>query len=796
MKRRKSLNSKILYTTTGIVLLLAVILVLLMTYFMGTLTENILLGTLPTMAKTASQSVEGNLHILGDRIFTFRSTAVFANEASTLEERQAVLERAKSGIEFVWIALYSPDGALLTGSGNSPTDLAGTPLLASMQNTVNLVIDDTQADTQSGQPEIVMGAPLTKRVGDDTIITGYLVGSYKYDVLNDVLSNINIGSSGTAFIINDDGKYMAHRDITSVSAEKSIWDDLGSGDDVKSLVAAITDGRTGAMRVNGAHGPAYFCYAPVRGTNWALAITAPRSDFTSDMHRAILTSSIITLVLLVLVIVFFSLFTKKTLTTPLRLLTDNASELAHGRTTTTLPQNLVQRSDEIGSLSEAFTNMTNAINAMITDTNTMVLAAEDGNLSVRADAERHEGDYRKIIAGLNQTIDLLVRPIYTTAHVLGEMEKGNLSIRIEDDVQGDLLTLKNSINGTLSSIQGYISEVSENLQALAAGDLSVQITSDFHGEFVKLKNAINEISASLSDVMANIHKSADMVAAGTQQVFHSAQEASSGAMRQEASIEELLSMISAITEETQRTAAHANQTNKAVHTAKQFGEDGRSSMQNMQLAMQEINESSNNISKIIKVIDDLAFQTNILALNAAVEAARAGSYGKGFAVVAEEVRNLAAKSATAAKDTSDLIEGSIGKAEAGTAIANGTFGALGNILNSVDQVSEIVYQIATASNNQAQELSQINNEINQLSSGVQANSAHAQITTEEAQKLADQANLLKSLVGRFHLGHRASGRPLALGDGSTQKSSQTRRSLPPTPPHAAPPYINDDFGKY
>jgi methyl-accepting chemotaxis protein len=201
--------------------------------------------------------------------------------------------------------------------------------------------------------------------------------------------------------------------------------------------------------------------------------------------------------------------------------------------------------------------------------------------------------------------------------------------------------------------------------------------------------------------------------------------------------------------QTKNNAVNANQANRISEEAKEDAVRGNDQMKELQEAIRDINESSANIGKIIKVIDEIAFQTNILALNAAVEAARAGIHGKGFGVVAEEVRSLAAKSADAAKETTSLIEGSMKKTEAGTRIADATAEALGNIVVSVEKTVELMREIAEASNYQATAVGEINRGIEQMSHVVQTNSATAEESAAATEELSSQAELLKTMVDRF-----------------------------------------------
>jgi methyl-accepting chemotaxis protein len=331
------------------------------------------------------------------------------------------------------------------------------------------------------------------------------------------------------------------------------------------------------------------------------------------------------------------------------------------------------------------------------------------------------------------------------------------------DYQGDHAAIKVALNGTLDALAGYVEEIAQVLTEMANSNLDVAITGDYRGDFAPIKQALNLIVDSFNELLSEMNSAAEQVAAGSRQVSDGSQALSQGTTEQASSIEQLNASITEIAAQTKQNAINANEANDLAGKARGNAVEGNGQMKHMVRAMSEINESSTNISKIIKVIDEIAFQTNILALNAAVEAARAGQHGKGFAVVAEEVRNLAARSANAAKETTALIEGSIQKVSAGTRIADDTAKALDQIVNDVSRAADLVGAIAVASNEQATGIAQVNQGVEQVSSVVQANSATSEESAATSEELSSQADLLKNLISRFRLrkagqfpGHRMS----------------------------------------
>jgi methyl-accepting chemotaxis protein len=493
-------------------------------------------------------------------------------------------------------------------------------------------------------------------------------------------------------------------------------------------------------------------------------------------------------------------------------------------------------------LTQNLIEMTGNLKQLITDIQMLAEAAQAGHWSMRVDAAQHNGDYQKIVSGINNTLDAVIKPVNEAQHVLKKIAVNDFTEKLQPDkyqghfkelaetvnevqahllhlqevaermAQGDTTWLENfkkiarhsnqdrllpafilmmqNIEKMLAEAEqlaaaavrgdlkrrgdaaqfegGYrqlieefnqaldanikpVDEASAVLQKFAAGNLNVEIKGVYQGDHALLTQALNQAIASFNEVLANIDNTAVQVAAGAQQVADSSQIMSQAASEQAVTTEKMTASLTEIELQTKQNAENATRANELALNAQKQAVDGDAQMQKMLEAMTMINDSSTNISKIIKVIEEIAFQTNILALNAAVEAARAGQYGKGFAVVAGEVRNLAARSATAAKETTALIKDSIQRVAVGSQIVTETAQSFDKIMASITQTTTLAGDIASASNEQADVITQVNLGMNQIAAVTQTNTATTEESAAASEELAAHAEQLKKMVLRFKL---------------------------------------------
>ena len=350
-------------------------------------------------------------------------------------------------------------------------------------------------------------------------------------------------------------------------------------------------------------------------------------------------------------------------------------------------------------------------------------------------------------------IRLIKTPISEIESAAIRMAEGDLDVEISYTSEDELGVLADQVRRLIHKLQVIIDDENKFLAKMAAGDFTVDSVceEEYTGGFHPLLVSFRGIGDKLNDTMLQINQSSAQVASGSEQVSSGAQALSQGTAEQASSVEELAATINEISSKVKQNADNAQQANAKAGTISTEMNVSNEKMQLMIQAMEDITHCSNEISKIIKTIEDIAFQTNILALNAAVEAARAGTAGKGFAVVADEVRSLASKSAESSKNTSALIENSLKAVENGTRIADETAQSLYQVVNGVNEMTAIIGQISEASSAQAHSISQVTLGIDQISSVVQTNSATAQESAAASEQLSSQSQVLRDLLSKFKL---------------------------------------------
>ncbi|NCD32213.1 MAG: HAMP domain-containing protein [Spartobacteria bacterium] len=362
--------------------------------------------------------------------------------------------------------------------------------------------------------------------------------------------------------------------------------------------------------------------------------------------------------------------------------------------------------DYFASINQTLHTTMEAINLLVEDTSVLAAAGAHGQLSKRVDSTTHHGSYRAVVEGVNSLLDQVVKPL---------------------------------------------NEAGSVLEAAARGDLTPRMNGDYHGDFALLQNNLNITFDSLSDALSNVTSVVQEVSNGADEINAASQSLSKGTIVQASSLEEISSSLSQIASQAKNNAENATESTRLSQEASTAAEAGSVKMKDVVTAMQSIYNHSQQVAKIIKVIDDIAFQTNLLALNAAVEAARAGVHGKGFAVVADEVRNLAGRSAKAAKETASLIEASDSGVKNGMKIAEETAASFVNIVDHIAKTAHIIKEIAEASSEQAEGVAQVNEGLGLVDQVTQQNTASAEETSSAVEVLFAQARELQSLVQHFTL---------------------------------------------
>jgi len=438
-----------------------------------------------------------------------------------------------------------------------------------------------------------------------------------------------------------------------------------------------------------------------------------------------------------------------------------------------------------------------AVNLLVADADALVQAAQIGKLGTRADAARHQGDFRRIVEGVNGTLDAVIGPLTAAATCVDQIARGSIPPRITAGYQGDFARLRDNlntcidavnrlvadadalvqaavagklsvraaaaehqgdfrrivegVNRTLDAVVAPVNEATQVLERLAHRDLRARATGDWRGDHARLQEAINATAAALHDSMAQVATAVDQVSGAAQQIAASAQAVASGASEQAATLESTTGSLATVSGMVRQSTDHSQQANALAQAARSAAAEGAQAVEEMQGAMVRARSAAEGTSQIIRDVSDIAFQTNLLALNAAVEAARAGEAGRGFAVVAEEVRSLAQRAKEAASKTEELIRQSVKEAGAGETAARRVADKLGQIVGGSEKVTAIIGEIAAAAQEQQRGIEQVRGAVHEMDKVIQQNAASAEQSSAAAAELSGESERLAEMVGSFHL---------------------------------------------
>jgi len=422
-----------------------------------------------------------------------------------------------------------------------------------------------------------------------------------------------------------------------------------------------------------------------------------------------------------------------------------------------------QYNGDFNALKNNLNTCIDAVNALVSDAAMLSKAAIEGRLETRADAGQHQGDFRKIVEGVNGTLDAVIGPLNVAAQYVDDISKGNIPDKITDSYNGDFNTIKDNLNTCVDAVNMLVADAAMLSEAAHDGRVSVRADASRHqGDFRKIVEGVNETLEMIVDPIGKVKGAVETINTAAKEIAQGNADLSRRTEEQAASLEKTAASMEELSSTVKQNADNAKQANQLASAASGVAVKGGEVVAEVVATMANINESAQKIEDIISVIDGIAFQTNILALNAAVEAARAGEQGRGFAVVAGEVRNLAQRSASAAKEIKELITDSVNKTAEGTKQVENAGQTMQEIVSSVQRVTDIIGEISAASQEQSAGIEQVNEAIMKMDDVTQQNTALVEEAAAAAESMMEQADELMGAVSVFKLDGEASQNRRAL----------------------------------
>ncbi|MBU1700233.1 MAG: HAMP domain-containing protein [Candidatus Eisenbacteria bacterium] len=597
---------------------------------------------------------------------------------------------------------------------------------------------------REGKPVAFMGAPLRNSNGEITAVVGMQLPMEQIDLI--MRERTGMGKSGTSYLVGADGllRSNSYFEDEEYSEKVSTFEKAGIYKVESEAISAAHKGRSGKAVITHHDGMVHLtCFSPIdiMGSKWASISEIHLSEVQRPIHKirnAVVIVGIVTICALIL----FALGIAANVSGPITKIRDLAQKIAKGD----LQQQIdIQQDDEVGSLAEAFREMSASLQSKAD----VARRIAEGDLTVEVPITSARDSLGKAMSEMIKNLKMMNQEMAVLAQAGVE---GRLNVRGDTThFKGEYAKMIQSINETLDAVINPVNESAEVLTRVASRDLSTYVKGRYKGDYAKIKQALNTAVQNLNEGLYQVAMASDQVTSAAAQINAGSQASAQGAAEQASSLEEISSSLQEMSSATKQNALHTKEAHNLADGARSRAKRGETNMQNLSSAMAKIKGSADKTAKIVKTIDEIAFQTNLLALNAAVEAARAGDAGRGFAVVADEVRNLALRSAEAAKTTAQLIEDSVKNADEGVTINEEVTKNLEEINEQIDKVTEVVAEIAEASNQQKMGIEQVSSAVDQLNQLTQQNVTNAEESASTSEELAAQAEELKRMVQGYKL---------------------------------------------
>ncbi len=405
-------------------------------------------------------------------------------------------------------------------------------------------------------------------------------------------------------------------------------------------------------------------------------------------------------------------------------------------------------------ITKALLQLNNNLSSVRLDLSHLIEQASEGELNFRLEAEKYKGDWQTLVCSLNKLMNTIAEPINETALVLKEVSRGTFSVKMQGVYKGQYLVVKNAINYTVDTIAGYIREISRILNEMSNNNLRQTVDGDYVGEFSLIKDSLNRIIFNFNTILNNLGTTANQLSDGSAIIAQSTNEISSGSGEQAQSVLTLKGLIDEVIESTANDLENTGKAKVIIKESHESINTGTAEMHKLLTSMNELTQVSQSINSIVKVIDNIAFQTNILAVNAAIEASHAGLYGRGFEVVANEVKDLAQKSIESSKEIEKLIKQAVEKIKTGTENANATNLVMQQIINVINSTNNLMDTIAQSATSQVESSDAISKQIEMLLNIADINSSSTEQLVASTEELASQAEELSQTANDFKLNDR------------------------------------------